>query len=150
MKLYILNILLLSIIFSCNKPVTNCSNAELNKTITILGFDKTTKLKDFNVSIYELLTNKSPRKIEVERVSFSNDEYHYLNIDLNENLFEKSNYQLNLNNKLRYTISDIEVYSEVRMIGSRKDSVCNTKAFKINNKDAEIIFNSGINFRKPN
>lgn len=90
-----------------------------------------------------------PREIRIEDIYFSNEKYHYLNIKLNEDLFANNTYQLNLNDTLKYKISEIKTFSEVIMIGIREDSVCKTKSFKINDKIAETFFTTGINFKIP-
>lgn len=150
MKNYIIAYIFLAItLVSCKEPITTCENANLGNSITILGFPKTLSVENFNVSIHEIL-DKTQRKIDIKNIYFSNDEHNYLNIDLSENLFADSTYQLQLNDSLEYKISEIKTFSEIRMIGSRKDSVCKTKSFKINDKLADIFFTTGINFKKPN
>lgn len=134
---------------SCKNSVTSCINANLNKTITILGFPKTENITSFKTSIYEITKDSTLRKMGIKKIFFSNDKYNYLNIELDEDLFANNSYQLNLNDSIKYRISEIETFSEIRMIGNREDSVCKTKSFKVNNKMAEVFFTTGINFKKP-
>jgi len=149
MRNYIIYILLFTFMVSCKNSVTSCINANLNKTITILGFPKTENITSFKTSIYEITKDSTLRKMGIKKIFFSNDKYNYLNIELDEDLFANNSYQLNLNDSIKYRISEIETFSEIRMIGNREDSVCKTKSFKVNNKMAEVFFTTGINFKKP-
>ncbi|WP_237276279.1 hypothetical protein [Tenacibaculum ovolyticum] len=149
MRNYNIYIFLIIFFICCKNSITTCSNANLNKKIIILGFPITTGIKSFDATIYEIKEGMLPRKIRIEDIYFSNEKYHYLNIKLNEDLFASNTYQLNLNDTLKYRISEIKTFSEVRMIGIREDSICKTKSFKINNKIAETFFTTGINFKIP-
>lgn len=149
MKNYIIYISLTIILISCKKTITTCNNANLNNKITIYGFPTTIGIENLEATIYEITKDTTPRKINIKNIYFSKGEYNYLNIELDEDLFANNTYQLNLNDSIKYIISEIETFSEVRMIGIRKDSVCKTKSFKINNKKAEIFFTTGINFKIP-
>lgn len=149
MRNYSIYILSIALLISCKNSITTCSNANLNSTITILGFPIGTSIKDFRPSVYEIKENLVPREIIIKDISFSGDEYNYLNVELNEDLFANNTYILNLNDTLKYKISEIETISEVRMIGNREDSVCKTESFKVNDIMAKTFFTTGINFRKP-
>lgn len=151
---YIFFIIGITSLFSCGKEINDCKNAELENRIIIANWGTDTiKSSDIILYTYDSLFAKKIDSFEIQKVVVYNDKnaerdyFGDMEIVFEKPLFSENNYRLILLDSLKYDISDIEIYEETVMMGTKEKKQCLVNDFKVNGlvvrnntMDAKIVF----------